>query len=970
VLSTYNSIVFMVRNFLKNFFVILLIASPILIPVNVQAGTILDGAKRDFAGVGTVFYQIFDRVSDFFVPLFYTSVAVPETRASLPRPSAAHVRRTYTPPANEVAQNLLVGSTDNASGGVAATGASDRSSQAVQTIIQKIYIPGLTKEEMLSNLNDLRAELLVLNASARSFAGEAAAHASGNSSYSVYQSLSGSTGGTSDAGLLTGLLGIAHGGTGTTTAPTYGKVLLGNSSGGYDLVATSSLGISGGGGSGPYTLTGTNIYSSDARVPGDGDYNYFSGFEAGNTGNTGDYNIFHGYQAGASNATGYGNNFIGHNTGASNATGYYNNFFGGGAGASNNDGYSNNFFGEQAGYYNTSGYENNFFGYNAGVNNTAGYNNTFLGHNSGFYNSSGYGNIAIGYQAGYTLSTGNNNILIGSQIYPQVGTSNNQLSIGNLIFGTDVDGSGTTAATGKIGIGVAAPGYKLDVGGDIHSSSSFYLGGSVYDDNELESVNPTGRTLFDSSGNTNVDWQNTQLKSGGTLGLHWGNRKLVSDDGSTSMLDWSNTGTAGNYYFASGKLIGDGSGLTSIPNTSPFLTIGTGNIYSSNSTAPAGGSYNFFAGEGAGGGASNAGNSNVAIGPSAGYQLTSGESNVFIGNSTGAANDTGVRNTFLGVAAGAGNTTGSYNIAIGQNAGDIITTGSHNIVIGDSVDVPSATDDYQLSIGNLIYGTDVDGTGATPSTGNIGIGVAAPVHKLDVDGDIYTTGDVCGGSQCLNTLSDRRLKENITSLATSTLEKILTLNPVTFKWNDIYLNSHKGLLDATSTKLGFIAQDMEMVFPEVVTRNNDGYIGIDYGKLTAVLTAGFQEIYKMVKDIKSEVAAQGRVVSKWFINENTLKVPTEGTLQIDGQICVDEVCMNKNAFKQMMLNAGASVGSIAPSTPPPNGGNTGSTTPEVTGVEGVTPPVDEGEETPPEAEEPVAPDPVPAEAPSGEGVAE
>ena len=41
---------------------------------------------------------------------------------------------------------------------------------------------------------------------------------------------------------ITGLLGISHGGTGTTTAPAFGQVLVGNSSGtGYDLVSTSSL---------------------------------------------------------------------------------------------------------------------------------------------------------------------------------------------------------------------------------------------------------------------------------------------------------------------------------------------------------------------------------------------------------------------------------------------------------------------------------------------------------------------------------------------------------------------------------------------------------------------------------------------------------------------------------------------------------------------------------------------------------
>lgn len=44
---------------------------------------------------------------------------------------------------------------------------------------------------------------------------------------------------------ITGVLAVANGGVGTSTAPSFGQVLLGNSSGGYDLVSTSSLGIIG-----------------------------------------------------------------------------------------------------------------------------------------------------------------------------------------------------------------------------------------------------------------------------------------------------------------------------------------------------------------------------------------------------------------------------------------------------------------------------------------------------------------------------------------------------------------------------------------------------------------------------------------------------------------------------------------------------------------------------------------------------
>src|SRR5262249_344611 len=55
-----------------------------------------------------------------------------------------------------------------------------------------------------------------------------------------------STFGTNGALTLSQALGIGSGGTGTSTSPTYGKILVGNSGGTFDYLATSSLGINSG----------------------------------------------------------------------------------------------------------------------------------------------------------------------------------------------------------------------------------------------------------------------------------------------------------------------------------------------------------------------------------------------------------------------------------------------------------------------------------------------------------------------------------------------------------------------------------------------------------------------------------------------------------------------------------------------------------------------------------------------------
>ncbi len=61
--------------------------------------------------------------------------------------------------------------------------------------------------------------------------------------------------------IISGVFDIAFGGTGTSTAPTIGQLLMGNAGGGYDLVPTSSLAV----GSSTYSaIAGTSTYSNTA----------------------------------------------------------------------------------------------------------------------------------------------------------------------------------------------------------------------------------------------------------------------------------------------------------------------------------------------------------------------------------------------------------------------------------------------------------------------------------------------------------------------------------------------------------------------------------------------------------------------------------------------------------------------------------------------------------------------------------
>jgi hypothetical protein len=122
------------------------------------------------------------------------------------------------------------------------------------------------------------------------------------------------------------------------------------------------------------------------------------------------------------------------------------------------------------------------------------------------------------------------------------------------------------------------------------------------------------------------------------------------------------------------------------------------------------------------------GQNNTCIGTQAGLVLNGSVLNTLIGTNAGVA-ATGTTNTFIGSSAGINVTSGSDNTFVGgmfgfaTPCGGTVTTGGHNIAIGSGCDVPSASANGQLSIGNFIYGQNLTGTGSSVSTsGEITLG--------------------------------------------------------------------------------------------------------------------------------------------------------------------------------------------------------------------------------------------------------
>jgi hypothetical protein len=102
-----------------------------------------------------------------------------------------------------------------------------------------------------------------------------------------------------------------------------------------------------------------------------------------------------------------------------------------------------------------------------------------------------------------------------------------------------------------------------------------------------------------------------------------------------------------------------------------------------------------------------------------------------------------------------------------------------------------------------------------------------------------------GSSQAaFGSFSDRRLKENITDLP-SQLDKLKAMRPVEFD----YIESEGG-----GHQLGFIAQEIEEIYPDMVGEREDGMKTLSgLGKWEARLVKAIQEQQEQIEALQSEI---------------------------------------------------------------------------------------------------------------------
>jgi len=123
------------------------------------------------------------------------------------------------------------------------------------------------------------------------------------------------------------------------------------------------------------------------------------------------------------------------------------------------------------------------------------------------------------------------------------------------------------------------------------------------------------------------------------------------------------------------------------------------------------------------------------------------------------------------------------------------------------------------------------------NSGDVGIATDSPSYKLHVNGSVAGVG-------AYNNLSDVNWKKNIQDI-TYGLDKILKLKPITFNW----LNEDYG----DRINIGFIAQEVEEIIPNMVTTAEDGTKSLAITDLIPVLTKAIQEQQAIVETQANEI---------------------------------------------------------------------------------------------------------------------
>jgi len=176
--------------------------------------------------------------------------------------------------------------------------------------------------------------------------------------------------------------------------------------------------------------------------------------------------------------------------------------------------------------------------------------------------------------------------------------------------------------------------------------------------------------------------------------------------------------------------------------------------------------------------------------------------------------------------------------------GQILVTNGSGVLSWSTVSGSGTVTSVGVStsgVGISVSGSPVTTSGTITLTSNAtSSNTASTIVARDASGN-FTAGTIT--ATLFNATSTKKVKKSIKNLNKTYLANFGKLKPREYDRKDY-----------VSHEFGFIAEEMALVYPEIVGLDSLGKPnGIDYGKLTTILTAKVQEQQKTIDSLQTQV---------------------------------------------------------------------------------------------------------------------
>jgi len=362
------------------------------------------------------------------------------------------------------------------------------------------------------------------------------------------------------------------------------------------------------------------------------------------------------------------------------------------------------------------------------------------------------------------------------------------------------------------------------------------------------------RVLLGSSGNVAIGEGATVSGGGSTrndVGTLDATLKNVAGNPSVTVRFATVSGGQGNQALGGGSVVVGG-----IKNqaTGDYSTAGGGGL------ACAGGDYSWAGGQLA---KVRVGNEvgDGTCGPGSGD--SDGDEGTFIwnGNIAGGLSSTGPGQFLIGAPGGmainANNPSANTDLTLGGSGNLVLRSTSTTTGVLDF----GATTRQMLNLwgGATGYGIGVQ-TGRmyyrVPNTGGFNWFVGG-THSDTADSPgtggtwrmhLGSVGNLLTSTGTIGTLSDARLKNQVHEFS-GALDRINALRPVNYH----YIQGGKAAFQPAGEQVGFIAQELQQVFPDWVLQGDDGYLQLSMRGFEAVAVRGMQELSAENAELRDEL---------------------------------------------------------------------------------------------------------------------